>query len=231
MPTVTAIELLEDRTARSRCDEGFLRLKRLTAQNRRADGSTSRTYPIDLIDRPALDAVAVVIWARTERGIEVLTRLQLRPAAGFRDPAKAVLPEAQSWFVEEVVAGVIEPGERGEAALRERARAEVHEEAGLQVEVASLRLLGGPLLMLPGIASEKIHLLEVEVPRGATPNEFTAPEEGDGSPLEEGSVLRWRELGAAIAACTAGELQDVKSEVGFRRLAERLQGRLEGRAP
>ena len=114
MPTVTAIELLEDRTARSRCDEGFLRLKRLTAQNRRADGSTSRPYPIDLIDRPALDAVAVVVWARTARGIEVLTRLQLRPAAGFRDPAKAVLPEAQGWFVEEVVAGVIEPGEKGE---------------------------------------------------------------------------------------------------------------------
>ncbi len=61
MPRVTAIEVVEDRTATARCDEGFLRLKRLRARNRRADGSRSPEYPIDVIDRPTLDAVAVCL--------------------------------------------------------------------------------------------------------------------------------------------------------------------------
>ena len=38
---VVAIEVVEDRTATSRLDEGFLRLRRLRARNRRADGSAS----------------------------------------------------------------------------------------------------------------------------------------------------------------------------------------------
>ena len=58
MTRVAEIEIVEDRTARSRCDEGFLRLKRYRARNRREDGSRSAEYPIDVIDRPTLDAVA-----------------------------------------------------------------------------------------------------------------------------------------------------------------------------
>ncbi len=58
--------------------------------------------------------------------------------------------------------------------------------------------------------------------RGAASGRHAAPHEGDGSPLEEGAVLEWRELGAAIAACEAGEIEDAKSELAFRRLAARL---------
>jgi ADP-ribose pyrophosphatase len=51
-----------------------------------------------------------------------------------------------------------------------------------------------------------------------------APLEGDGSPLEEGAVLAWRELGAAIAACERGEIEDGKTEIALRRLEARLRG-------
>src|SRR5690242_3839380 len=51
MPKVTAIEIVEDRTAASRCDEGFLRLKRYRARNRHPDGTASPVYPVDVIDR------------------------------------------------------------------------------------------------------------------------------------------------------------------------------------
>ncbi|HEX9290406.1 MAG TPA: hypothetical protein VF904_12865 [Anaeromyxobacteraceae bacterium] len=51
MHRVTQIEIVEDRTASSRCDEGFLRLKRFRARNRRSDGTLSPEYPIDVIDR------------------------------------------------------------------------------------------------------------------------------------------------------------------------------------
>lgn len=225
MPRVTAIELVEDRTATSRIDEGFLRLKRYRARNRRADGSASPDYPIDVIDRPTLDAVAVVLWARTARGVEVLTRRGLRPAAYFRRGKVTALPEPEYLLLEEIVAGVLEPGEVGEAALAARAVAEAHEEAGVRLDPAALRPLGGPFFLVPGIASEKVHLLEGEIARFGGDGPFDAPHEGDGSPLEEGALLCWRELHEALRACEAGEIADVKTELGLRRLAARLDPR------
>ena len=222
MPRIAAIEIVADRTATSRCDEGFLRLKRYRACNRRSDGSRSPEYPIDLIDRPTLDAVAVCVWARGPGGVEVLTRCGLRPAAYFRRGKPTVFPEPEYLLVEEIVAGVLEPGEVGLAALQRRGADEVHEEAGLRVDASRLEPLGGPFFMLPGIASEKIHLLACEVERGATPADHDAPETGDGSPLEEGARLRWRALAPAIAACEEGEIEDAKTELAFRRLAARL---------
>jgi ADP-ribose pyrophosphatase len=224
MPDVSAIEIVEDFTARARCDEGFLRLKRLRARNRRADGSTSPEYPIDVIDRPTLDAVAVCLWARTDRGIEILTRRGLRPAAYFRRGRVAVLPEPEYLLVEELIAGVLEPGELGADALRRRGADEVHEEAGIHLDPASLELLGGPFFPLPGIVSEKIHLLVAEVGRPPGPDVAAAPQEGDGSPLEEGAYLVWRELGEALAACERGEIEDAKTELALRRLWPRLHG-------
>ena len=222
MPPVAEIEIVEDRTARSRCDEGFLRLKRFRARNRRADGSRSPEYPIDVIDRPTLDAVAVCLWARGPAGVEVLTRRGLRPAAYFRRGKVKVLPEPEYLLLEELVAGVLEPGETGLDALRRRAAAEVHEEVGLDVAPERFQPLGGALFMLPGIASEKIHLLACEVPRGDGPSVCAAPEAGDGSPLEEGAELCWRPLAGAIDACERGEIEDAKTEVALRRLAGRL---------
>jgi ADP-ribose pyrophosphatase len=222
MPRVVEIVIVEDRTAISRCDEGFLRLKRLRARNRRADGSLSREYPIDVIDRPTLDAVAVCLWARGARGPEVLTRRGLRPAAYFRRGKTTAVPEGEYLLVEELVAGVLEPGETGLDALRRRGAEEVREEVGLSVPPEDLVPLGGPLFMLPGIASEKIHLLAGEVARGEGPSRWPAPEGGDGSPLEEGAELCWRPLAAAVAACERGEIEDAKTEIALRRLAERL---------
>jgi ADP-ribose pyrophosphatase len=82
--------------------------------------------------------------------------------------------------------------------------------------------MGGPFFMLPGIASEKIHLMAAEVARGPGPPVWSAPETGDGSPLEEGAELRWRPLGAAVEACERGEIEDAKTELALRRLLARL---------
>jgi ADP-ribose pyrophosphatase len=223
MHRIVDIEIVEDRTASSRCDEGFLRLRRYRARNRRADGSTSREYPIDVIDRPTLDAVAVCAWARAPDGVRVLTRAGLRPAALFRRGKPVVLPEPTYLLVEEIVAGVLEPGEQGFAAIQRRAADELLEEAGLSVDVARIEPLGAPIFMLPGIASEKIHLVALEVPPPAITAAVPAAAEGDGSPLEEGAVLRWRGLDEAIAACERGELEDAKTELAFRRLAARVR--------
>jgi ADP-ribose pyrophosphatase len=219
---VAEIVVVEDRTATARCDEGFLRLRRLRARNRREDGTLSREYPIDVIDRPTLDAVAACVWARGARGVEVLTRRGLRPAAYFRRGKTPVLPDGDYLLLEELVAGVLEPGEIGIDALRRRASAEVHEEAGIMIPPERFNVLGGAFFMLPGIASEKIHLVEAEVERGAGPSLLDAPGAGDGSPLEEGAELWWRPLDEAIEACERGLIEDAKTEIALRRLAVRL---------
>jgi ADP-ribose diphosphatase len=222
MARVTAIEIVEDRTAISRCDEGFLRVKRYRARNRRADGTASAEYAIDVLDRATLDAVAVCLWARGPRGVEVLTRSGLRPAAAFRRGRPTALPEREILLLEEVIAGVVEPGEVGLDALRRRAAAEVLEEAGISLAPERFEPLGASLLVHPPVSSDRLHLFAAEAPRGAAEEAFDAPACGDGSPLEEGALLRWRGLEDAIGACDRGEIEDAKTEIAFRRLAARL---------
>jgi ADP-ribose pyrophosphatase len=219
---VIDIEIVEDRTAVARCDEGFLRLKRFRARNVHDDGSSSREYPIDVIDRPTLDAVAVCAWGERDGEPWVLTRAGLRPAALFRRGKPTAFPEPEYRLVEEIVAGVLEPGEQGMEALQRRGAAELDEEAGIVVPLERFELLGGAFFMLPGIASEKIYVLAVQVDVPADPGPRPAPAHGDGSPLEEGAVLRWRRLSDAIEACASGEIEDAKSELSFRRLRDRL---------
>jgi ADP-ribose pyrophosphatase len=219
MANVREIEVVEDFTATARCDEGFLQVRRLRCRNRRQDGSASPVYRVDVVDRPRLDAVAVVIHRRGADGtVELLTRLNLRPAAFFRkDKAKTVEPEPSHLFVEEIVAGLLELQDKGEAGIRRRAAAETLEEAGFTVSADEVRLLGGPIFLAPGILSEKVFLCAVDV-SGHAP---TTPG-GDGTPLEEGGGLRWRALPDLLAACRQGEIQDAKTEVGACRLAAEL---------
>lgn len=210
---VVEIEILQDLSATSRCDEGFLQVRRLLCQNRRADGSTSRHYRVDVVDRPFLDAVAVLVYRRRDDQIEVLTRQNLRPAAYFRRGKETTLPDPQHHLqVEEIVAGLLEPSDKGEAGLRRRAAIEVEEEAGIKVEPSEIQVLGSPFFAAPGILSEKIYITAVDV-TGKT--QTTAV--GDGSPLEEGSELRWRPIRDVLKACRNGATPDGKTEIAISR--------------
>ncbi|ATB27124.1 NUDIX hydrolase [Melittangium boletus] len=211
---VTDIEIIEDFSSTAKCDEGFLRLRRLRCQNRRADGTASKVYRVDVVDRPRLDAVAVVVYRRGASGLEVLTRMNLRPAAYFRRGKDMTLPDNASYLrVEEIVAGLLEPEDKGEAGLRHRAAEEVREEAGYAVRPEDVRLLGAGFFVAPGILSEKVFPAAVDV-TGVAPG---VPQ-GDGSPLEEGTHLLWRPLGELLAMCRRGEVPDAKTELCLQRL-------------
>lgn len=207
---------------------GFLALRRMRIRNRRVDGSVSAQYTCDAVVRPyGQDAVVVAVFARTPRGIEILLRDGLRPALALgRDPACAPLPEApHDVFFTELVAGIIEAHDKGEAGLRVRASEEVAEEAGFAVTPESIILLGAGSLPSPGCMVEKFYFAAAEVDPTTQ-----QPLSGDGSPMEEGARTRWLGLEDAIAACVNGELSDLKTELALRRLAERLQrGALDAR--
>lgn len=212
---VTEIEVVEDLTARSRCDEGFLHVRRLRCRNRRSDGSTSAEYRVDVVDRPRLDAVAVLVHrARQGGGDELLLRTNLRPAAWFRKDRQPVVPDERPFLeMEEIVAGLLEPEDRGEAGLRARAVEEAWEEAGFRVEAGAVKFLGAPFFVAPGILSERIHLCAVDVTGLAQ-----APLAGDGSPLEECARTRWVEFGEALRLCRTGVVPDAKTELALLRL-------------
>jgi len=202
---------------------GFLEIRRLRLRNRRADGTLSAPYISDSIARPyGQDAVVAAVYARAvdgSAGVQVLVREGLRPAIAFgRSPEQAPLPELPpALLLTELVAGIIEAGDRGEAGLRVRASHEIAEEAGFHVDPASIVLLGAGSYPSPGAMVEKYYFVAAEVDPGAQ-----QPLAGDGSPMEEGARTRWLSLDAAIAACERGEIVDLKTELGLRRLRDHL---------
>lgn len=215
--TVTDLDVVEDFTSNGRCDEGFLHVRRLRVRNLRADGSHSPVYRVDVIDRPRLDAVAVLVWRRGAHGLEFLTRQNLRPAAHFRRDKRPNVPDGRAHlFCEEIVAGLLEVADQGEPGLLHRAAEEVYEEAGYRVTPARLALLGPPFFVAPGIISEKIFLAEADV----TGLEAVPPA-GDGSPLEEGGATSWRTLASLERALGDGTIQDAKTELALRRFLAR----------
>jgi ADP-ribose pyrophosphatase len=200
---------------------GFLQIRRLHLRNRRPDGSLSAPYISDSIARPyGQDAVVVAIYARAPGGVQVLVRDGLRPAlrAG-RDPASAPLPEAPpGMFLTELVAGILEVGDVGAEGLAQRAAHEVAEEAGFAVAPSAIVRLGAGSYPSPGAMVEKFYFTAVEVDPAAQ-----GPLPGDGSPMEEGATTRWLALKDALAACVRGELCDLKTELGLRRLQDWLR--------
>lgn len=203
-------------------DGGFLRVRRLHLRNRAKDGTLSDRYVCDFATRPkGTDAVVVGLWRRRGDAIEVLLRTGLRPALvlGRVQEELPVRDEDPSPWMIEVVAGIIEREDEGEAGIRERAAIEAFEEAGLHIDAARVELLGAGTFPTPGSMPEKFWLVAAEVDDGVA----AVPPPGDGSPMEQGARTQWRELEAAIAACVAGEISDAKTELVLRRLRDRLR--------
>ena len=134
---VVGLEVVDSRLVGR--EGGFLGLRRMRLRVVRGDGTRSAEILNDFVERPkGLDAVAVAIWARGAGGVQVLVRQGMRPTIFFgRAPEQLVVPDlARRLFVAEVVAGIVEVADRGEAGLRRRAAAEVEEEAGVRVKNA-----------------------------------------------------------------------------------------------
>ena len=204
---------------------GFLAIRRLIMRNRREDGSRSREYLCDMVERPmGLDAVVVAVFTRARGPVEVLLRDALRPplVLGRDGTSPTPLPDTRDRLrFPELVAGIIEAEDKGEDGVRRRAALEVAEEAGYQVRAADVLLLGAGTFPIPGLIAERWWLTAVEV---AAPDQQGAPD-GDGSPMEEGAESRWMPLDDAIAASVAGALEDTKTELTLRRLRDHLEKR------
>ncbi len=217
---LAAIEIVEDQTAGSRCDEGFLRIARLLVRNLYDDGTRSEPYPCDVVSRPGSDAVVAMLYeVDQERRIRVLLRESPRAPLYLRRHKRFVHPDPRVYlYVAEVVAGLVEDADgAGEAGLRRRAALEAEEEAGQQLSEQAFDVIGGETFASPGTSDEKVYYCAGPV-RLATARE----PRGDGTVMEEHGRLLVRELGEAIRACRSGEIPDMKTEIALLRLADHL---------
>ncbi len=209
------VEVLEDLSPQR--EPGFLWLRRQRCQLRLADGSASGAFIYDSIGRQALDAVVIVPhFLKGDRRCVFLTS-SIRPPLAARDASRIAGDGPRHCVLWELPAGLIEPGEVGEAGARAAAKRELLEEIGFDVEERALSPLGKSSFPAPGVIAERHFFFEVEVdPRlRVTPTL-------DGSVLEKHSEVGAFELEVALAACRTGRIEDAKTELGLRRLKEML---------
>ncbi len=197
--------------------EGFLRLRRQRVVVRFADGSTSEPFLYDSVDRFKLDAIVIAAHFRDASGARrVFLRSSLRPSLLTRpNDARPIAEKETLGGLWELPAGLVEEDERSPEGLRRCAARELFEEIGVQVDPEAIQPLGPSSFPAPGIIGERHFFFHVELegPTRATPTE-------DGSALEQHAIIAHVALDEALALVRKGEIEDEKTELGLRRLAE-----------
>ncbi|MFO0645909.1 MAG: NUDIX hydrolase [Polyangiales bacterium] len=217
----TRIEIIDDRSGSVPSDGGFLKVRRLRMRSHYADGSTSEVFPYDVVDREALDAVVMVLFAvRDDAPADplVCVRSALRPPLALRHSRELVVPDprtdAELW---ELPAGLIEAHEKGLDGVRACAAREALEETGFTLSATDFEVLGVPVFLSPGMCGEKIHIVCARV---ADPHaEVHAA--GDGV-LEVGATVAWWPLSECFARVAEGVIEDAKTELALHRFKARL---------
>lgn len=201
----------------SRDPPGFLSLRQRVLKVRFEDGRESRTFEYDTVHRERLDAVVMAAHYRDASGKRwVYLRSSLRPPAALRSREASPMPEpATLGNLWELPAGLVELDEQSPLGLRNAAARELLEEVGVGVDPADLRELGPASFPAPAVIGERHFFFHVEV----DPRAVAVPTE-DGSPLEEGAIVVAVPLDAAIDLCRRGVIEDTKTELALRRLAE-----------
>jgi ADP-ribose pyrophosphatase len=197
-------------------ESSYLSLYSLRVVNTYTDGTKSEPYRYEAVLRKWLDAVVLILSAKIDGMDCVCLRTSIRPPLLLRPMIDLPQPDDERYFaVLEVPAGLIEDSDKGEEGLLRRAAAETFEETGYQLSPDDFVPLGCGLFVTPGVIPEKMIFLTAKI---ADIGLRMVPK-GDGSPSEEGSDIRWVGVDKALEMCNKGEIVDMKTELGIRRLA------------
>lgn len=212
--SLSVLEDLSDEQA-----PGFLRLVRRRMVATTSSGYRSEPFVYDEVDRKALDAVVIAAHYRGASGEPwVYLRSAARPPVCLRPierfPDRSLARTRGLW---ELPAGLVEANENSLDGLVSCACRELAEELGFVVPPAQMHPLGPSTFPAPGVIGERHFYFHVQV----TPDEQQSPP-CDGSAIEQLGAITVLPLSAALRACSDGELDDAKTELGLRRLAEYL---------
>lgn len=196
----------------------FLRVRREMFRIAFENGEQSEPFAYDTVDRTRLDAVVIAAHFREGGRTHVFLRSALRPPVATRPLDARPVPEPEDLgLLWELPAGLVEEDERSAAGLVACALRELREELGFEVAPASLKALGPASFPAPGMIGERHFFFHVEVDPAAR----AVPSE-DGSPLERHAGVLAAPLDELLEVARSGGLEDAKTELGLRRLAELL---------
>ena len=210
------LEVIEDLSPSS--PPGFLRLVRRRLRAHYPDGTVSAPFIYDEVDRRSMDAVVIAAHYSGSGGERrVFLRSALRPPIYFRGASKGIVPVRDThgglW---ELPAGLIDASEHGVEDPAAAAARELHEEVGFDVGPGSMKILGPSMYPAPGVVAERHFYFEAVV----DPSVRREPAL-DGSALEKDGRVLDVALADALAMCGRGDIEDGKTELALRRLAER----------
>lgn len=213
LPTVT-LQLVQDLSPPG--PAGFLRLVRRQLVALDAQGEVSLPFVYDEVDRSALDAVVIAAHYVLNGTRHVYLRSAARPPVLLRKSDRNLGQEYVTrnglW---ELPAGLVEPGEASRTGVIQCAQRELKEELGFDVTIDQLAPLGPSTYPCPGVIAERHYFFHVSV----HPDKRREPTL-DGSAIETLGAIIDVPLDDALSWCRAGQLEDAKSELGLRRLAE-----------
>lgn len=216
-PSVT-LDLVDDLTPEQ--PQGFVQLVRQRLMAHAPAGPSTKPFVYDWVERRSLDAVVVVVYFFDPEGhCRVYLRSATRPPVVLRGAQR--IPRSSIWGTEglwELAAGLVEPEEETLDGTQACACREVEEELGFSVPKERMRELGPSTLPCPGVVGERHYYFAAEV----DPKERREPSL-DGSALEQHGAIIDVPLVDALLACRNGELEDAKTELGLRRLADELR--------
>jgi ADP-ribose pyrophosphatase len=195
---------------------GFLALVRRRYRAHYPDGTTSRPFVYDAVERRALDAVVIAAHFRQSGEQHVFLRSAVRPPLLLRTVHP--VPDPPNPALWELPAGLVDEEERDSlAGVRHAAQRELGEELGFFLTAERLEPLGPSTFPAPGMVAERHFFFAAEV----DPTERVEPTL-DGSPLEHGGLIVALPLAEALDLCRRGEIQDSKTELALGRLWEKL---------
>jgi ADP-ribose pyrophosphatase len=218
LPSLPRIKLSIDRDRSEHAPRtAYLTIRRLELRAQFPDGVVSEPFFYDVVERKSLDAVVIAPHFRDESGRrKVLLRSALRPPVAFRPREAWPVPERETlgglW---EFPAGLVEAAERSEEGLRKCASRELYEETGAELGPEAMIPLGPSMFPCPGVIGERHFYFHAEIDALAL-----VPPIEDGSVLERQASLVTVSLEDALALVRAGEIEDAKTEIALRRLAE-----------
>jgi len=210
------LELLEDLSPE--VPKGFLRLVRRRYRAIYPDGTRSAPFVYDAVDRSALDAVVIVAhFVASDGSRRVYLRSAVRPPLAMREPARSPLAnDACGTGLWEVPAGLVEVSEQSASGVVRSAQRELEEELGFSVPLEAIKALGPSGFPCPGVIAERHFYFEVSV----DPDTRSEPSL-DGSALERFGAVVDVSLEDALGMCRRGQIEDSKTELALRRLAEK----------
>lgn len=201
-------------------ERGFVYIRKLELVATFAGGKKSEAFPYFAVERSRLDAVVVLAhFTGADGAPHVVLRSSIRPPVFSRPMEARPFEEKESlgelW---EVPAGLVEEDETTPTGLTRCAARELFEETGIEVDPSKMLPLGPATFPTAGVIGERHFFFRVEVDPS---NPKTPPE--DGSVLEREAKIALVSLEDALQACRDGEIEDAKTELGLRRLAEALR--------